>query len=153
MPAKQLFFRFRFNGFTSVFTFKSDNILHTSKNISPLLCMQMFRFFKRKKNHLSIGVGAGKSLAVWRIFTRISTNLPEKFSGNSLSEYFVPHTSCLGLSPKNKVFMCAILPMSHVERQFIKIKQRWAPILAIFADSLPRISSILPTFSEILPRF
>jgi len=35
----------------------------------------------------------------------------------------------------------------HVECQFIKIKQRWAPFLAAFSGSLPRISGILRKFS------
>ena len=36
---------------------------------------------------------------------------------------------------------------SHVGCQFIKIKQRWAPFLAVSSGSLPRISCILPGFS------
>jgi len=42
---------------------------------------------------------------------------------------------------------------AHVERQFFKIKQRWAPFLTVFSGSLPKFLGILRTFSYILPWF
>jgi len=38
----------------------------------------------------AVGVAAGKFLEMQNIFARISSNLPETFSGNSLCEHFLP---------------------------------------------------------------
>jgi len=77
---------------------------------------------------------------VRKIFARIPPNLSEKFSGNSLCKYFLPHrswTPSFGMTSKKR----ASCDSPHVGRQFFKVKQRWAPYLPVFSGNLPRFST------------
>jgi len=91
-------------------------------------------------------------LGVREILARIFPNIPEKFSGKSLCEYFLPHRSCtpaFEMTFKKRFSYDS----AHVRCQFFKIKQRGAPVLSVFLGCLPGFSGILRTFLWILPIF
>jgi len=92
-----------------------------------------------------IGVGAGKFLWVRKIFAR-------KVFGQLFVWVFPSTHIMFGMISKKRSSCMWFFPCPTLGRSFIKIK-RWAPILIIFSDSLPRISGVLQTFSKILPRF
>jgi len=102
-------------------------------------------------SHIFIGVAAGKFSDVWRIFARISPNLPEKLLGNffanifSQQQYKDHEDLILRLTSKKG--------LAHTLAPFIQIKQYWAPFLPVFSGSSPRFSRILRRFSQIPPRF
>jgi len=74
-----------------------------------------------------------------KIFARFSPNLPEKFSGHFLWEYFLPHRSWrpfLGWPPKNVFIM--------IPQTLGAIFSNQTPLGVIFAH----ISGSLPRFSD-----
>jgi len=84
--------------------------IHVSKSVMPGFCFQELPQATLDKILTvdTIGVGADKFLGVPNIFARISPNIAENFSGNSLCEYFLPHRSFLGWPPKKGLHV--ILP-------------------------------------------
>jgi len=91
----------------------------------------------------TIGVGAGKFLGVWKIFSQIS-KLAQKVLGD-LGYKFFPQRSWrpfFGMTyNKGHVFFCKRWA------PFYEIKQGWAPFLPGFSKILPRFLRILPGFS------
>ena len=84
----------------------------------------------RDHRHASIGVGVGTFLGVWRIFARISANLPEKIFVHLLREYFLVNNVC-GMISKNQVLHVILSAI------FTKIKARLTPFLLVFSGLCP----------------
>ena len=82
----------------------------------------------------AIGVGAGQFLGVRTIFARISPNLSEKFPGNTLCEYFLPHRSLLDDLQKS---LHVLLPMLGAN---FSNQTTLCTTLSVFSSSLIRIS-------------
>ena len=93
-------------------------------------------------------------LGVRKIFALLSSNVPERFSGNSLREYFPPYRSWTpSFGRQKKVQKRSSCDSAHVGRQCFKMKRRWAPFLPVFSGSLPRFPGICEHFHRFCPDF
>ena len=87
----------------------------------------------------SLGVWAGKFLGMRKIFSRISSKLPEKYWATFYAIFMW--------------FWAKFFKSKEDGRYFHQIKARWAPFLLVFLWSLLRFSGIFQRFLKIFPRF
>jgi len=109
-----------------------------------------------------IGVKAGKSLGVRKIFARISPNLPEKFSSNFLCEYFLPHsswrlffgtTSKKGLYVILQVLSAIFWNQTTLRMMFACMFRALAQIFRVFANIFIDFAYIFTAFARDFQEF